>query len=61
MKKLYRSRSDKMIAGICGGIADYFKVDSTLIRVVFLVLIFSGLWPLVYLIMWVIIPLEPRK
>ena len=50
-----------MIAGICGGIADYFKVDSTLIRVVFLVLIFSGLWPLVYLIMWVIIPLEPRK
>ncbi|HPG37309.1 PspC domain-containing protein [Candidatus Saccharibacteria bacterium] len=61
MKKLYRSRKDKMIAGICGGLGDYFDVDSTLVRVLFLVLVFSGVWPIVYLLLWLVIPREPAK
>jgi len=41
-KKLYRSKTDVMIAGICGGIAEYFNVDSSLIRIVFVLLLLSG-------------------
>lgn len=50
-----------MIAGICGGLGDYFDVDSTLVRVLFLVLVFSGVWPIVYLLLWLVIPREPAK
>ena len=59
VRKLYRSSHDKMIAGICGGFAEMFSVDSTLIRlgVVFLGLI-TAVVPLVivYIIAWIIIP-----
>lgn len=60
MKKLYRSQSDKMIAGVCGGLADYIGMDPTLIRLAFLLLIIAGLsgfW--LYLVCWIVIPLEP--
>ncbi|MBS3750215.1 MAG: PspC domain-containing protein [Anaerolineales bacterium] len=57
-KKLYRSREDRMIAGVCGGLGEYFEVDPTLIRLLFVFGTFatgSGLlW--VYLIMIIIIP-----
>ncbi|MEM7007748.1 MAG: PspC domain-containing protein [Thermodesulfobacteriota bacterium] len=59
VRKLYRSSHDKMVAGICGGFAEMFSVDSTLIRlgVVFLGLI-TAVVPLVivYIIAWIIIP-----
>ncbi len=58
-KRLYRSKSEKMIAGVCGGLASYFGIDPTLVRLVFVLLLFappSGL--LIYLIMWLIMPLE---
>lgn len=42
MKKLYRSKTDKKIAGVCGGIAQYFAVDSTLVRVGFVLLTLPG-------------------
>lgn len=61
MKKLVRSRKDKMIAGVCAGIADYFNLDHTLVRIVYvLVSIFSVAFPgiLVYIILWVVIPEE---
>ncbi|ACL70892.1 PspC domain-containing protein [Halothermothrix orenii] len=61
-QKLYRSRRDNIIAGICGGISDYFGIDSTLVRILFLLLIIIGNWRLVvlfYIIGWVIIPLKP--
>ena len=61
-KKLYRSLSDKKIAGVCGGIAAYFNVDATIIRVVFvLVSLFSAAFPglLIYLILCLVIPTEP--
>ncbi len=59
MKKLMRSRKDKMIAGVCGGIADYFNMDPTLVRIIYvLVSIFSIAFPgiLVYIILWLVIP-----
>jgi len=58
-KRLKRSMQEKMIAGVCGGLAKYFTVDSTIIRVVFVLLtVFTAIVPgvLVYLIMWIIIP-----
>jgi phage shock protein C len=60
MKKLYRSNNDRMIAGVCAGLAEYINIDPTMVRLVFLVLFLigtGGFW--LYLIMWVIIPLPP--
>lgn len=60
VKKLYRSTTDKMIAGVCGGLAEYFEIDSTLIRILFLaLLIFGGGGFLIYLIMWIVVPKRP--
>ena len=60
MKKLYRSRKDSKIAGVCGGIAEYFNIDSTIIRLLAIITIFFGGGGVVsYLIAWLIIPLEP--
>ncbi len=59
-KRLFRSNKEKMIAGVCGGLASYFTVDPTLVRLIFILLLFappSGI--LIYLIMWLITPLEP--
>ena len=56
-RKLYRSRNQRMLAGVCGGLADYFNVDATLIRVLFLVLaVFGGSGLLIYVVMWLIVP-----
>lgn len=58
MKKLYRS-SNRIVAGVCGGIAEYFEVDPTVIRVVYLILsLFSAGFPglLLYIILMVLIP-----
>ena len=58
MKKLYRS-PNRIIAGVCGGIAEYFDVDPTLIRVIYLILsIFSAAFPgfLLYIILMIMIP-----
>ena len=58
-KRLYRSRKERMIAGVCGGLADYFGMDPTWMRIIFLVLLLLGGSPLlVYLIMWVIVPVK---
>lgn len=62
MKKIFRSKSDKMIAGICGGLGELFEIDPTLIRLglVFIGLA-TGIVPLViaYIIGWIIIPQNP--
>ena len=59
-RRLTRSMTDKMLAGVCGGIANYFNVDPTLVRIVFVVLALAGVLPglLAYLIGWVVIPAE---
>ena len=59
-RKLYRSRSNRQIAGVCGGLAEYFNMDPTLIRVLFIVLaVLGGSGIVLYLAMWIIVPREP--
>ena len=56
-KKIFRSIDDYMIAGVCGGLADYFKIDSSLIRIIFVLLILSGgSGILIYFILWLVVP-----
>lgn len=57
-KRLYRSENDRILGGVCGGLAEVYDLDPTLIRIVTLVLIFSGISPIVYLIAWLIMPTE---
>ncbi|MBR5635177.1 MAG: PspC domain-containing protein [Prevotella sp.] len=58
-KKLLRSSSDRWIAGICGGIADYFDVDPAMVRLIYLLLsFFSAGFPgfMIYLVLWFVMP-----
>jgi len=59
-KKLYRSVTDKMLAGVCGGLAEYFAIDPVIVRLIFvLAVIFGGSGILAYIILWIIIPQKP--
>ena len=62
MKKLFRSNTDKRLCGVCGGIAEYFELDSTIIRILWVVLtLFSTVFPgvLAYFICALIVPKQP--
>ena len=62
LRKLYRSRTDRSIAGICGGLAAYFGIDPTLLRLITLLLIlFGGISIWVYVILWIVVPEEPLR
>jgi phage shock protein C len=56
-KRLMRSTSERMIAGVCGGLAEYFNMDPTLVRIILVLLALAG-GPglLIYLILWVVMP-----
>jgi phage shock protein PspC (stress-responsive transcriptional regulator) len=57
--RLYRSNTDVMLGGVCGGLGRYFKIDPTLIRLIFVLLTLAGgSGVLVYFILWIIIPRE---
>jgi phage shock protein C len=64
-KKLYRSKSNRWIGGVCGGLGDYFNVDPTAIRLLFVLAslllgaVVGGI--IVYAIMWILIPEEPAQ
>jgi phage shock protein C len=59
-RKLYRSTSNRQLAGVCGGLAEYFNLDPTLIRVLFIVLaVLGGSGVLLYLALWIIVPKQP--
>ncbi|MGB9857404.1 MAG: PspC domain-containing protein [Dictyoglomaceae bacterium] len=60
-KKLYRSKKERILLGVCGGIAEYFSVDPTIVRLILILLIFTTgpLLPLLYLISALIIPPAP--
>jgi phage shock protein C len=59
-KKLYRSRNDRMIAGVCGGLAEYFDIDSTLVRLITVALTLAGgSGILAYLIFWFVVQPQP--
>jgi phage shock protein PspC (stress-responsive transcriptional regulator) len=56
-KKLYRLENDRKIAGVCGGIAEYFNWDPSFVRIAFAVFFFlGGSGVLVYILMWIIVP-----
>lgn len=57
MRRLYKSNTDKKLCGVCGGIAEYFNIDSTVVRLIFVILGFtasSGVW--IYLLAALIMP-----
>jgi phage shock protein C len=59
-RKLMRSRSDRKIAGVCAGFAEYFDLDVTVVRVVWLIVaLFGGGGILAYIIAWIVMPEEP--
>jgi len=58
-KKLYRSRSDRKIAGVCGGIAQHFDIDPVLVRVLAVILLLCGSAGLLaYIVLWIVVPEE---
>jgi phage shock protein C len=59
-RKLYRSKTNRQVAGVCGGLAEYFSLDVTLIRVLFVLLaVLGGSGLVIYIAMWIIVPKEP--
>ncbi len=60
-KKLYRSRTNRMIAGVCAGLADFFGIDVTVVRLVFAAgaLLGFGSFILIYIVMFIVVPEEP--
>jgi len=62
VKRLYRSGRNRVLVGICGGLGDYFDVDPTIVRLIWVILtlISFGMGILAYLIAWVIIPKNPK-
>jgi phage shock protein C len=62
-KRLYRSTKDRMIAGVCGGIAEYFNIDPVIVRLVAVILLLPGGLPgfLPYIVLWVVVPSNPES
>jgi phage shock protein C len=59
-RRLYRSRKNKIVAGVAGGLGEYFDIDPVLIRVIFVVATLAGASGLLaYLILWIVVPKEP--
>lgn len=60
-KKIFRSRTDRMLGGVCGGFAEYFNIDATLVRVLWVLACFlNGLGVLAYIISWIVVPENPN-
>lgn len=61
-KKLSRSTDDKLLGGVCGGLARFFGVDATLVRLVMVGLVlFAGMGPIVYLVLWAVMPSDEGR
>jgi phage shock protein C len=63
IKRLYRSKKERMLGGVCGGLGEYFRLDPTFIRLIFIVVWFlTGFIPMliIYIILWLLIPLAPE-
>jgi len=60
-RRLYRSRTNRKLAGVCGGLSEYFNTDATLIRVLFVVFaVLGAAGLLIYLLLWIVVPEEPQ-
>lgn len=55
-KRLYRNENDKVLGGVCSGLANYFNIDVVVVRIIFVILLFSGIGFLTYIIMWIAVP-----
>jgi phage shock protein C len=61
MKRLYRSEKEKILGGVCGGLGEYFGIDPTIIRFLWLLFFLAyGVGVLAYIIAWIIIPKNPK-
>lgn len=62
-RRLYRSRNDRMIAGVCGGIAEYFEIDPVIVRIIAIILLLPGGLPgfVPYIVLWVLVPNSPGR
>ncbi len=59
--KLYRSEKDRMLGGVCGGLGEYFSIDSTIVRLIFaLIVIYGGSGLILYIILWIVVPSESQ-
>jgi phage shock protein C len=58
-RKFYRSKNNKIIAGVCGGLADYYQMDSTLVRAVVAALVLAGIGFVFYIALWIFVPYAP--
>ena len=59
MKKLYRSRDYRLIAGICGGLGEYFDIDPIIFRMIFIALLINGgAGIIIYILMWIFVPVK---
>lgn len=63
MKKLYRSKKDRLLAGVCGGLGEYTGIDPTIWRVILVVLLLPGGLPgaIPYSLLWIIVPEKPES
>jgi len=62
MKRLYRSGKERVLGGVCGGVGEYFNIDPTIVRLLWILLIFAfGAGILFYLIAWLIVPRNPKQ
>jgi phage shock protein C len=61
MKKLYRSKTNRVIGGVCGGIGEYFNIDPTIVRIIAFILLLPGGLPgfVPYVILWILVPEQP--
>ncbi len=58
-KKMYRLDKDRILGGVCGGVAEYFEMEASLVRLIFSVLILFGGWGgIIYLILWILLPMK---
>ena len=55
-ERLFRSKNDRVIAGVCGGLGEYFRVDPIIFRLLFLIFLFAGFGILIYVIAWIFVP-----
>ncbi len=60
VKKLYRSKHDKLLGGVCAGVAEYFNIDPTIVRLIWVFITLAyGAGLLLYIIMWILVPENP--
>jgi len=60
IRRLYRSPDDRVVAGVCGGLGEYFSIDPVLVRIVWIVLsLAGGAGLLLYILAWILVPRRP--